>query len=224
MKERLPISIEKLAEELDELSVWNIETLKQIIERINISEQDLQTYSFFDHPEHESYGRKLLWQNDLFKIIVMSWSPGDFTAIHDHGKTQWGCVYSMGNATHRLYEFHNNILKLVSDDDLLKGTVTGLRGNLIHMMGNEGEKEIMSLHIYGTSIPGIKNISYDSKVFCFDRQKTLFTQGSAFLSMPRELFYKTEELPQIDKTVKEDYNQLMAIRKKLKRNSLSSAG
>jgi hypothetical protein len=42
----------------------------------------------------------------------MSWRANDFTAIHNHGATEWGCVFFMGSATHRIYEMENDKLSL----------------------------------------------------------------------------------------------------------------
>ncbi|MBK8652429.1 MAG: hypothetical protein IPN20_00430 [Haliscomenobacter sp.] len=44
----------------------------------------------FDHPDADSYGRKMAYKGPNFEIMVMSWKPGDFSSIHDHGHTQWG--------------------------------------------------------------------------------------------------------------------------------------
>ncbi|OFX37415.1 MAG: hypothetical protein A2X05_18785 [Bacteroidetes bacterium GWE2_41_25] len=158
--------------------------------RAGLSEDALFPYNIFNHTGAESYGRRLLYESEKFRILLMTWDPGDFTAIHNHGETEWGGVYFFGNATHRLYETEYGNLKLSRKDIFEKGQTAAVCGDLTHMMGNSGKTGFMTLHIYGSN----KNLN-DSlnreKVFLPEHKVLATTNGPAFLNMAETL--KTEE-------------------------------
>jgi predicted metal-dependent enzyme (double-stranded beta helix superfamily) len=158
----------------------------EIIENARFSEHEFIPFNKFDHPETESYGRNLLYETDKFKIYLMSWKPGDFTAIHNHGITEWGGVYFFGNATHRLYEMTNDKLELIQCDYFKKGDSAAICGDLIHMMGNSGNKEFTTLHIYGSNT-GFSANAKDEKVFLPEHRSVFNTNGPAFLNMNEDL-------------------------------------
>jgi hypothetical protein len=153
----------------------------------------------------------------------MSWAPGDFTAIHNHGHVEWGCVLALGNATHRLYSFENDILVLRSTRPVLPGTREELRGNLVHMMGNLGEENIFSLHIYGINQNQLP-LSANSRVFSPEKNCTFITNGPAFLDLSNELIKETAPLPKIETAALQDYQSVMQLRKKIRQLKTLAAG
>ena len=59
---------------------------RQCVLDANLRAEDLTAWADFDHPVEDSYGRRLVYDGGDFEIMVMSWAPGDFSAIHDHGE------------------------------------------------------------------------------------------------------------------------------------------
>ena len=90
--DNLPNSLKTIINELSNLqTVDNIDVAK-IVKYANPTINELNRYSLFNHCNTESYGRQLIKDTGNFKLLLMSWKPGDFTAIHNHGGAEWGCV------------------------------------------------------------------------------------------------------------------------------------
>lgn len=186
MKTELPKSIKNIISKINNTDKIDRKKLIDIISKAKLSEKDFSEYTTFDHPDSESYGRKLIFDNGNFKILLMSWRVGDFTAIHNHGYTEWGCVYFFGEATHRLYKMVDDKLKLVKKDYFLEGQIASVCEDLIHLMGNSSLKYFTTLHVYGSNSLN-SNISENAKVYIPEFQKVVTTMGSAYLNMDKNL-------------------------------------
>ncbi|MBW6480422.1 MAG: cysteine dioxygenase family protein [Bacteroidales bacterium] len=182
--------------------------LKEIVKASDINRKELLPFSDFDHPDHQSYGRKLIYENDVFTIYLMSWCPGDFTAIHDHGTTQWGCVLALDDFAHRLYHFKNDKLVLKDDKPFLKGQTASVYNDVIHMMGNNGGKNALSLHIYGTNEPG-KKVAQRSRIFYPEINQMTITQGAAYLYHPETFNHELQDFNHIEESTLDDYLALV---------------
>lgn len=186
----------------------NNSMVADIVESNKLSEEDIKPYFAFDHDINESYGRQLIYDNGNFKIMLMSWKSGDFTAIHNHGYTEWGCVYFFGEATHRLYELKNNVLEIIQKDHFHHGQIASVCGNLTHIMGNAGSKDFTTLHIYGSNTRQ-NNVSKDAKVYMPEHQKVYTTMGSAYLNMSKDLVLSEKPLNNLKYEVLSDYFSLV---------------
>jgi predicted metal-dependent enzyme (double-stranded beta helix superfamily) len=179
-----------------------------MVQSHQLQTKDVAPYMLFNHSNHESYGRTLIFDNGNFKILLMSWKAGDFTAIHNHGFTEWGCVYTFGEATHRLYEVVQNELKLIQKDNFPAGAIASVCGDLTHMMGNAGSEDFVTLHIYGSNTRK-SNVSANAKVYVPEVQKVVTTMGSAFLNMSKELVLSETPLKKMDSEIMLDYYTLV---------------
>ena len=182
--------------------------LREIIKASDIKRAEFMPFSDFDHSDHQSYGRKLIYENDVFTIYLMSWRPGDFTAIHDHGTTQWGCVLALDDFAHRLYQFKNDKLVLADDKPFLKGQTASVYSDIIHMMGNNGNKKALSLHIYGTNEPG-KKVAQQSRIFYPEINRMTITQGAAYLYHPKTCNHELQDFNHIEESTLDDYLALV---------------
>ena len=208
MKEYLPNCIQNLVVELNNQNHIDNRIVAEILSETKLSEQALKPYFYADHPTTESYGRKLIWDNGDFKILLMTWHPGDFTAIHNHGHADWGGVYFFGDATHRLYEVENDELSLVEKTVFPKGQVASICGDLTHLMGNSGSRDMVTLHIYGSNTRK-KNVSQDAKVYFPEFEKVVTTMGSAYLNMNKELILSEKPFESKNTEVLADYFSLV---------------
>ena len=186
MTPNLPSCIKKIALELNNLGNIDNNIVAEIVSDAKLSEKELSQYISFDHPNNESYGRKLILDSGEFQIFLMSWRAGDFTAIHNHGYTEWGCVYFFGEATHRLYKIVDDELNVVQKDNFHGGQIAAVSDDLTHMMGNENAKDYTTLHIYGSNVIN-SIVSENTKVYLLEFQKVVRTMGSAYLNMDRSL-------------------------------------
>ena len=211
MNSRMPLKVENLAIRLENTDSIDHVTLRITVKDINITASDIEEYASFDHPDDQSYGRKLLYESRRIKIFLMSWSPGDFTAIHDHGSTEWGCVVALGDFTHRVYRFEDGLLRLKNNSLFGEGQVACLSGDLIHMMGNAGNRNITSLHIYGSDSQN-KYLARRSNLYFPDSKSIITTNGPAFLNCHEDTILKSAHFDRFDENVKIDYLDVIRFR------------
>ncbi|MFP4366591.1 MAG: cysteine dioxygenase [Bacteroidales bacterium] len=207
----IPSKVQKLARELEAIDSPDYSFLKETVAGMGFSAKDFNHLASFNHPEDQSYGRHLLYESQRLKIFLMCWAPGDFTAIHDHGQTQWGCVIAMGNFTHRLYNLEGGQLRLKSAEPFGNGQVACLTGGLIHMMGNSGNKNIISLHVYGSDLEN-RSLAKKSRVYMPGIKKVITTNGPAFLDCKEDSILEQEYFDSFDKNALQDYKNLIKIR------------
>ncbi|HIP37172.1 MAG TPA: cysteine dioxygenase [Crocinitomix sp.] len=160
----------------------NPKELKSFLINLNLLEEDLQPWADFDHPLQDGYGRKLVYAEDKFEIMVMSWMPNDFSAIHNHGYTQWGAVQVFGNASHYVYKMENNHIKLVEKQSFKPKDIVLVTNEFIHQMGNQTSTPYLTLHIYGTNEPR-EVITADSLIFEIENNRVVKTTGGAFFQL-----------------------------------------
>lgn len=186
----IPGSLLRIIQYVTEKKQCSSDMISHIMKDSNIQIEDLNNFIRYDHPAHESYGRNLIWNGGFFKILLMTWNPGDFTAAHDHGSVEWGAVQFYGNFKHITFEYENE--KLITRDETIMrdGEIAPVNSNLIHQMGNHSEKAIFSLHIYGSKNLD-KNISQGSRIFDLVNNKIQITDGQAFLQLPDSLIKRT---------------------------------
>lgn len=208
MREYLPDCIRTLMFELDHQTKMNNGIVTQILSGIKFTEKALEPFVYVEHPTNESYGRKLIWDNGDYKILLMTWRPGDFTAIHNHGYTEWGGVYFFGEATHRLYHVENDEMSIVGENVFLPGEVASVCGDLTHLMGNSGDRDMITLHVYGSNTRK-ENVSEDAKVYVPEFQKIFTTMGSAYLNMNKTLILSEKPFENIEHGVMADYFSLV---------------
>ena len=202
--ENLPPCILSIIHALESTQEHDNQALLKLLDRTDFSENALLEYNTFSHPKEDSYGRNTLYQGKYFSIYIMSWSPGDFTAIHNHGHSEWGAVYFFGDAEHRTYTIEGNKVSLLEKEILKKGTIAPVCGNLTHAMGNLSDTPFFTLHIYGSnSYQGA--ITEDSTIYELEKNRIRTTLGPAFLDMKDELCKTSKHGIKTDADTKADY-------------------
>ena len=216
--ETLPQSVKKIIEALQgsEKDIEN-KTLFEIVKNAGITEKDFVQYAKFDHCKTESYGRNTLYQGLNFGIYIMSWGPGDFTAVHSHGHSEWGVVYFLGNADHRTYVADGKKIELKSSEIIRKGTIAPVCGDLVHAMGNLTEKPFMTLHIYGSNNYA-GTVTEDSQVYEIEKDRIRTTFGPAFINISDSLCKKDEQGIETDEKTRNDHSKI--IQEFYKRNHI----
>ncbi|NET59407.1 MAG: cysteine dioxygenase [Symploca sp. SIO2E6] len=178
-----PVSLQKLISRLQQTTNFTPAQVKDFVLEADISEQDLMFWADFQHPITDSYGRKLVFDGGHFEIMVMSWLPGDFSAIHDHGATQWGAVQCFGAAAHYIYGFTKGVLRTLKPAHYTPGMVCTVDHNLIHQMGNPGNTPFLSLHVYGCQ-EFQETITGNARIFDLLESRIQYTDGGVFFCLP----------------------------------------
>ncbi len=194
----LPKSLQYIIESIESSEEMSTGKLKKIVREAQVTAEDLMPWSDFDHPLQDGYGRNMVYDGGFFDIMVMSWNPGDFSGIHDHGYTMWGTVQVFGKAEHAIFLAQDGEIRTLSRNFAKAGQIIGVGHELVHQMGNsEGEEPYLSLHIYG-NFDRSEAVTADARIFDFYENKILRTSGGAFLALPETRVLRREEGPCAD--------------------------
>jgi SAM-dependent methyltransferase/predicted metal-dependent enzyme (double-stranded beta helix superfamily) len=190
-------TIENIIEKLETEDPKKPSEVVSLLKKIKINQEDLIDFADFDHPSKDSYGRKMVYQSDNFEVMVMSWNPGDISAIHDHGHTQWGAVKIFGRAEHATFRWDDEQLHTLARWTVNEGDIVGVGHSLIHQMGNIDQKPFLSLHIYGT-LEKSENITGDARIFDLNNKVIQRVDGGAFFNLREKDIKVTQTGPKGD--------------------------
>lgn len=178
-----PESLQRLINSLKKTPELKPNYVKEIVLNAGVLPHELMPWADFNHPTTGSYGRKLIFDGGHFEVMVMSWLPGDFSAIHDHGTAQWGAVQCFGAAKHYIYRVDSGVLRSQKPKHYAPGMVCAVDHSLIHQMGNLGQTPFLSLHVYGC-VEASSNITGDARIFDLLEGRIQYTNGGAFFCLP----------------------------------------
>lgn len=182
--EHLPASLQKLVRLVEEKKEGITPQLaRDFVVEADVQTNDVLPWADFGHPTRDGYGRKMVYHGGFFEIMVMSWVPGDFSSIHDHGTAQWGAVKSFGNAEHAVFDIVEGTLTTRVRSPFGPGTVNPVTHDLIHQMGNVDQAPFCSLHMYG-SYDHEGEITGDSRIFDLFENSIQYTTGGVFFCLP----------------------------------------
>lgn len=188
----LPRSLEKLADLLDAQAALTPAKAYELVLNAQVQAEDLMPYADFEHPVQDCYGRKMVVDGGSFEIMVMSWNPGDFSAIHNHGYTEWGVVQAFGMAQNNLFSFRQGMLSLTKKEILQAGAAIKVNNALIHQMGNPTSQRYLSLHVYGCNERD-HAVTADASIYELEKERIVQTTGGAFFNLPPEEVMETNE-------------------------------
>ena len=195
--ENLPISITKLINGLSLKKNYKPSEVVKIVKEAKITPRDLTPWADFEHPKADSYGRKLVHKSPNFEIMVMSWIPGDISAIHDHGFATWGAVQVFGENEHAIFKVQNGKISTLSRSNFNYGQVVGVEHNLVHQMGNMTNENILTLHIYGLEASK-ENVTGDANLYDIENNKIQIINGGVFYDLPSSEIAEVIEGPVAD--------------------------
>jgi len=196
---QFPLHLQKLIHALQATPPNTPAQAEELVLRASIKTDDLLPWADFEHPVADSYGRKLVFKGDCFEVMVMSWLPGDFSAIHDHGAAEWGAVQCFGDADHFTFAIQDGLLVTTDRVPYYPGMVRAVDHQLIHQMGNSSSQPCLSLHVYGCYGP-LTNITGGARIFDLLENSIQYTNGGGFFCLPEDQinqrhpgFYADEE-------------------------------
>lgn len=207
----LPDSLQALLDELERQQSCDPARAASLLCALDISADDLKPWYDFGHPARDSYGRLLVHAGANYELMVMSWSPGDYSAIHDHGEAEWGAVRYFGNADHAVFEINDKQLKLRQRMTMQVGEVCAVAHDLIHLMGNATSQPFVSLHLYGRSQPAA-SITGGARIFDLCERRIQRTDGGVFFCLPESDIDRREDCPAAAPTTELLHHQLMLAR------------
>ncbi|NEO64651.1 MAG: cysteine dioxygenase [Moorea sp. SIO4G2] len=182
-EQSFPESIQRLISNIKNQSAMVPTIARECILDARISPEDLMGWADFDHPITDSYGRKLIYHGGSFEIMVLSWAPGDYTTIHDHGASQWGAVQCFGEAEDYMYTLTDGVLQTQKRLEFSSAQVKAVADDMIHQMGNPGQSAFLSLHVYGGENPN-SSITSNTRIFDLFEGSIQRTDGAGFFCLP----------------------------------------
>ncbi|MBU0763403.1 MAG: cysteine dioxygenase family protein [Bacteroidetes bacterium] len=222
MKNDLPQSITKLIGLIEAEDEITNSILKAFVISCNIRESDILPYADYSHKNSVSYGRNIVFDGGRFKILVITWNPGDFSAVHSHGFIEWGIIKYFGEGQKNLYNIDHDLLTLYKIQTMTNGSYEEVTNDLIHQTGNNSDAPLLSLHVYGSNRRS-NEITYGTEVFDLEKEQIFITAGEAYLSTPRHLIHKTAPCPLPDKDTFV-YNAILMLRFLNKQKDISHSG
>ncbi len=187
----------ELIEAVDACSELTPDLARRLLGHIELQPADVMPWADFDHPVTDGYGRKLVFAGARFELMVMSWRPGDYSAIHDHGATQWGAVRYLGPAEHVVFREHEGRLGVHERRMQTPGSVCAVDHDLIHLMGNPGTTPFLSIHLYGVDCP-TPLVTGDARIFDLYERRIQRTDGGVFFGLPESEIRRREPCPQAE--------------------------
>jgi len=110
MRDPIPSSAEspirgltRLVESLKDSPVLSQPEIRHLLSDLNIetSDSDVQVFLQFDR---QNYCRNFVLHTPTIQVLVLCWSPGQASKIHDHGKSDCGLRVLSGSATETIYQ------------------------------------------------------------------------------------------------------------------------
>ncbi len=219
MKLQIPKKITSLAQYLESKQNISDNELLWSIKSLNLNYSDIGDYINFNHNINESYGRSVIYESNKVEIVLMSWNKEDYTSIHDHGYAKFGALYSFGDIQNNYFKIENNTLKKVNETVLQKGEIIIIDNSSIHQMGNPYKKPTLSLHVYYTN-KNVESVTGEARNFDLYSQIVYRANGGAFLDIPEKDIVSTENCPEFDNNMYDNY--LKILQQYLNKNSIKS--
>jgi len=171
--------------------------VKKIVLEAGVKMEDLNPWETYNHLKVDSYGRKLVFAADFFEIMVMSWTPGDVSAIHDHGYTQWGAVQVFGSAEHATFLVQDDSINTLSREVIQPGKVIAVGHQLVHQMANRSQERFLSLHVYGVNTEEFaqESVTADAQIWNITDGVVQRTSGGVFFALADEQINSVENAP-----------------------------
>ncbi|MFQ5482335.1 MAG: methyltransferase domain-containing protein [Nitrospinaceae bacterium] len=196
-KHALPFPIQDLIRSLEQEPDLTPRMAQELLIRAGLKEDDLAPWADFDHPIADSYGRKMVFDGGFFEMMCMSWNPGDYSCIHDHGYTQWGAVQVFGPAEHGVFLVQDGEISTLSRSAVTPGSVVAVGNQLVHQMGNRSNTKFLTFHLYGC--PGRSHgITEDARLYDLVDESVKRTDGGVFFALPENQIKRRETGPRPD--------------------------
>ncbi|KAM5348276.1 hypothetical protein ACJ41O_008100 [Fusarium nematophilum] len=131
----------------------DVDFLTRLMEDYDGSDNKWSQYAFGDRSR--GYTRNLVDEgNGKSNLLVLVWSPGKGSPIHDHGKAHCLMKILKGNLTETRYAFpeeneQEGPMRVISEKTYKENAVAYMADELgLHRVSNKGSDFAVSLHLY----------------------------------------------------------------------------
>jgi len=165
-------SIKTIEELVDFMSHSTTQELPKMLRHIDIPKNTFDSYATWCE---EGYTRNCLARTDDYELILICWSPGANTAVHNHSEQHCWMYQISGILKEQRYSKPQGQLNLTRASELKQGQFTYMHDRMgFHSLTNIGSAGAMSLHIYVAPIDQCqiydpKKGTLETKVMTYDK-------------------------------------------------------
>ena len=135
------------------ISILNNNTKKNSINLINVIndikllrfEED-QWYKYINLQKKNTYNKTIIYRNDIYEIILISWDKNAITKIHNHPKN--GCIMKILKGSLMEETYNSNTLEKIGENIYEKDNISYIHDDLYHHKIINTSHLSDSVHIY----------------------------------------------------------------------------
>ena len=154
-------SLEELIKHLDKAEKKDVPA---IFTALRLHKKDLDQFASWCDG---SYTRNCVYRSESYELILLCWSKGCETPIHDHGGQDCWVYQAVGELTERRFE-KNESGELIETNKMVlsPGGITYMSDVMgYHSLANESDLGGYTLHLYASPIDKCDVFNEDSQVF-----------------------------------------------------------
>jgi hypothetical protein len=156
----------------------------EIVRNAGLKAADLHPWAKFGHDPRDSYGRGVVYDQNGIEVMVATWEPSDFSAIHNHGHLEWGAVQVFGRVEHAIFEYDGDQFTTSTREFVDSGTVLGVNNALYHQMGSADSESFLTLHVYGADLES-GSVTHDAEIIDLFHRQVFLSNGGVFYHFDR---------------------------------------
>lgn len=132
-----------------------------------VPQEEFLPYIFF---REDTYGRNLVYKNDFFELLVLTWLPHQRTKIHDHSGQRCWMTVQLGTLSFKNYATPQTdkceLIPLCGADTCVEGKALYIDDGIgVHSIVNASRKPAVSVHLYAAPISRCKTYNEALKRF-----------------------------------------------------------
>lgn len=138
----------ELVQRLDKLP--DTPTLLQVSKILSEARLELSDVAPFVRASEQSYNRSIVVQRDNYELLVLTWTPGQQSAPHDHSGSVSAMQVLAGNATESFWRVsEDGYADIEFESELSTGQSTAWHDAGVHSIGNASPVEnLVTIHLY----------------------------------------------------------------------------
>ncbi len=141
-----------------------VNELRAHLEALDISIDDVQEFVRF---KPDRYQRNLVCEGPMYQLLVMCWSSGQRSPIHNHAGSTCGVRVLSGIATETSFASSpSDLLKPVASFDHERGAISVSQDSDTHQISNlqVADEDLVTLHIYSPPLLRMDTFSLTERV------------------------------------------------------------
>ena len=101
---------------------------------------------YINFQKKNNYNKTIIYRNDIYEIILISWNKNAITKIHNHPKN--GCIMKILKGSLMEETYDSNTLEKIGENIYEKDNISYIHDDLYHHKIINTSPQSVSLHIY----------------------------------------------------------------------------